>query len=171
MAIAAKGATARLRVLFSLALGLWALWLANHPGHFGFLDSINLAIHETGHLVFGPFGETIGALGGTLFQLVVPGAFVGYFTAKRDWYAATIPLWWLGQNCFNIATYVSDARALALPLVGGGEHDWAFLLAEWDLLHRDIAIGRAVHGVGLLICLGAAVLGAVWSGKRVRREA
>lgn len=156
-----------LKLALSLLLGAFGLWLASRPGHFGFLDNIDLAIHETGHLVFGPFGEVVGALGGTLFQLIVPAAFIGYFLTKRDWYSATIPLWWLGQNCFNIARYISDARALELPLVGGGEHDWAFLLAEWDLLHRDIAIGRAVHGVGGMICLAAAILGVVI----VRREA
>ena len=36
------------------------------------LRAVDLAIHETGHLVFAPFGEIITALGGTLFQLL-PG--------------------------------------------------------------------------------------------------
>ena len=34
-------------------------------GEGSLLDGVNLAIHETGHLVFGPFGEFIGFAGGT----------------------------------------------------------------------------------------------------------
>jgi len=37
------------------------------------LDDINLAIHETGHLVFSPIGDQMGFLGGSLFQVIVPG--------------------------------------------------------------------------------------------------
>ena len=35
--------------------------------------------------------------------------------------------------------------------MGGGEHDWAYLLARLDLLPKDQALGRTVHllGVGL----------------------
>ena len=60
----------------------------------------------------------MNVLGGTLFQLIVPLTFAGYFAMKHDWHAATVPLWWTGQNCWNIARYISDARAQDLPLVG-----------------------------------------------------
>ncbi len=158
-----------LRLGFSLLLGVAGLWLATHPGHFGLLDHVDLAIHETGHLIFGPFGEVVGALGGTLFQLIVPATFIGYFAWKRDWYATTFPLWWMGQNCFNIARYIGDARAQELPLVGGGEHDWAFLLAWWEVLDRDVTIGRAVHSVGAIVCLGAAIAGVYFTRVRDSR--
>jgi hypothetical protein len=154
-----------LRLGLTLLLAAYGWYLATHPGYFGFLDNVDLAIHETGHLVFSPFGEFLTVLGGTLFQLMIPLAFVAYFVMKRDWHAATVPLWWTGQNCFNIARYISDARAQDLPLVGGGEHDWLWILDELDLLHRDLAIGRAVHGVGIVLYLVSVIAGVLLARK------
>jgi hypothetical protein len=141
----------RARLALTAILAVYGLVLLLHPERYGFLDSLDLAIHETGHLVFGPFGELIGFLGGTLMQLIVPAAFAGYFLRKGDRHAATVALWWLGQNCWNISVYVSDARAQELPLVGGGEHDWTYLLDRFDVLEKDLAIGRAVHLVGVVL--------------------
>ena len=138
-------------------------------GGYHFLDDVDLAIHETGHWVFAWGGDVITALGGTLFQLIVPLAFAGYFARKRDWHAATVPLWWVGQNGWNIARYVADARAQELPLVGGGEHDWAFLLAEWDLLPRDLAIANAVRIVAFGLMVGSAV-GGWWIIRRQKAD-
>jgi hypothetical protein len=156
------------RLILSLVLGVYGWYLAERPQHFGFLDNIDLAMHETGHLVFAPFGEFMNVLGGTLFQLLVPLAFVGYFLHKRDWHAATVPLWWAGQNLFNIGRYIADARAQELPLVGGGEHDWVWLLDEWSVLEHDLTIAGNVHAVGVWIVLGAAALGVVAAGNRDR---
>ncbi len=153
------------RLALTLLLAAYGWYLATHPGYFGFLDNVDLAIHETGHLVFSPFGEFLTVLGGTLFQLMIPLAFVAYFAMKRDWHAATVPLWWTGQSCFNIARYISDARAQDLPLVGGGEHDWLWILDELDLLHRDLAIGRAVHGVGIVLYLVSVIAGVLLARK------
>lgn len=155
------------RLALTWALAAYGWFLATHPGHFGFIDNIDLAIHETGHLAFAPFGEFMNVLGGTLFQLIVPLTFAGYFAMKHDWHAATVPLWWTGQNCWNIARYISDARAQDLPLVGGGEHDWLWILDEVDLLHRDLAIGRAVHGLGILLYLGSVIAGVILARRAV----
>ena len=141
------------RLAITVALGLYAIPLMRHPESGSFLDGIDLAIHETGHLVFGPFGEVVGFAGGTLFQLIVPMAFVWYFVKRADRHAATVPLWWIGQNLWNISVYVRDARAQELPLVGGGEHDWAYLLGRFGLLAHDQGIGRGVHAVGTIVCL------------------
>ena len=148
------------RLLLALALGALGWHLGAHPGTWvPGLDDVNLAIHETGHLVFAPLGEWPSVAGGTLFQLIVPLVFAGYFVRREDRFAATVPLWWAGENLFGIARYVSDARAQELPLVGGGEHDWTWMLAELDLLHRDVALGRGVHAAGVLVVMGAALLG------------
>lgn len=36
------------------------------------IDTVDLFIHETGHLIFGLFGRFIGFLGGSLFQIIIP---------------------------------------------------------------------------------------------------
>jgi hypothetical protein len=38
--------------------------------------------------VFSAFGETMTVLGGSLFQVIVPAAFVAYFARTRQRYAA-----------------------------------------------------------------------------------
>ena len=149
----------RWRGALTLGLALYGLWCGLTPDRFHWPDAIDLPIHETGHLVFGWGGEVLAALGGTIFQLIMPLAFVGYFLRRRDAHAASVALWWVGQNCWNIARYVADARAQELPLVGGGEHDWAFLLATWDRLARDQIIARDVRLAGWVLVAGATWLG------------
>jgi hypothetical protein len=121
------------------------------PGTYRWLDSLDLAIHETGHLVFAFGGEFLALLGGTFLQLLVPIAFALALWRQGDRHGATVPLWWLGQSCWNVSVYIKDARAQELPLVGGGEHDWAIILGELGQLPRDQAIGGAVFLVGVLI--------------------
>jgi len=58
-----KPRTAYARLALTIVLGLYAIPLMRHPESGGFLDGIDLAIHETGHLVFGPFGEVIAVAG------------------------------------------------------------------------------------------------------------
>lgn len=134
-------------------------WLClRTPGEYRWLDSLDLAIHETGHLLFAFGGEFLTLLGGTLFQLLVPAAFVAALWRQGDRHGATVPLWWLGQNCWNVSVYIKDARAEELPLVGAGEHDWALLLGQLGWLERDQAIGGAVFLLGVLL-YGVAVVG------------
>jgi hypothetical protein len=120
---------------------------------------LDLAIHETGHLVFAFGGELLTVLGGTLLQLIVPAAFVVALWRRSDAHGATVPLWWLGQNCWNISVYIRDARAQELPLVGGGEHDWAVLLDQVGWLERDQALGRAIFIVGAILYAISVVAG------------
>jgi hypothetical protein len=149
----------RWRAALTIILAIYGLICLRNPGDYRWLDSLDLAIHETGHLVFAFDGETLQLLGGTLMQLIVPAAFVVALWRAGDRHGATVPLWWLGQNCWNISVYIKDARTQALPLVGGGEHDWALLLDQWGWLERDQRLGGAVYLVGVLLYLTAVIAG------------
>ena len=59
-----------------MVLALYGWVCLRTPGTYRWLDDLDLAIHETGHLVFAFGGETLTLLGGTLFQLLVPIAFI-----------------------------------------------------------------------------------------------
>jgi hypothetical protein len=146
------------RVAAVTALALYGVAILRDPG-FTLIDNVNLPIHETGHIVFSAFGELVTALGGTLFQLIVPAVFVGYFLKRRDQFAASVALWWVAENFWNIAVYVADAQEQALPLVGGGEHDWAFILAELDVLQQDARIAAMVRFAGTLLFVVAILWG------------
>ena len=149
------------RAALTILLALYGIPLMRHPEAGSFLDSIDLAIHETGHLVFAPFGEVIQFAGGTLFQLIVPAVFLVYFARRADRHAATVALWWIAQNLWNISVYVRDARTQELPLVGGGEHDWAYMLGRLGLMQRDQAIGHDVWLIGTVLYLVAIGAGLV----------
>jgi hypothetical protein len=160
----------RWRTALTLVLAIYGWQCLRSPATYRWLDSLDLAIHETGHLVFAAGGEFLMLLGGTLFQLLIPSALAVALWRQGDRHGATIPLWWLGQNCWNISVYIKDARAEELPLVGGGEHDWALLLGQLDLLERDQAIGGTVYLIGVLLYVVALVAGwrAVWPNQEVR---
>lgn len=160
----------RWRVVLTLLLAIYGFICLRNPGEYRWLDSLDLAIHETGHLVFVVGGETLAIMGGTLFQLIVPAALAVALWRAGDRHGATVPLWWLGQNCWNISVYIRDARAQELPLVGGGEHDWAALLGQWGWMSRDGQIADAVHLLGVLIYLVAIVGGWLLLRSEPRQE-
>jgi len=141
------------------ALGAVALvlliFLSSREGWVFLLDDLNLVFHEAGHPIFAVLGETIGFLGGTLMQLLVPLMVAASAWYKRQAVATALAGVWFFQNGFNIARYMADARAQLLPLVGGGEHDWATLLGQWGVLDKDIAYARIVASLawlGILLC-------------------
>lgn len=155
-----------LRLAAVALLAIYGLICLVSPNTGRLLDGVDLAIHETGHLVFSPFGEIITALGGTLFQLIVPATFVAYFWRRRDRYAAGFALWWVAQNLWNISVYIADARVQILPLVGGGEHDWTYLLGEAGWLARELVVAQAVHTAGVVIYLIALWLAATGASRQ-----
>lgn len=141
------------RLVFLAFLAVYGVVSLQTPEAGRLLDSVDLAIHETGHLAFAPLGETAGFLGGTVLQVLLPALFAAYFFRRGDKYAGAVCLWWVAQNCWNVSVYVADARTQELPLVGGGEHDWAYLLEVAGWLEHDIALARAIHatGIGLFV--------------------
>jgi len=145
---AAAGGTAGFALLFLVIL-------VDRDGFVFPLDYVNLAFHESGHLVFQVLGERMSLYGGTLLQLIVP-AVVGFsFWRRRDALALSVAGVWFFQNFLNIARYMADARAGRLPLVGGGGHDWVDILYDFNLLSHDTAIAawvRAAGWLGMLAC-------------------
>ncbi len=155
------------RTVFTLLLAAYGAVLIRHYGTYGFMDNVDLPIHEAGHILFSPFGEFLQFLGGTLMQLLVPAVFLGYFLLQTNRYAATVMMWWVAQNLWNISVYIRDARGQLLPLVGGGEHDWAYLLGRLGLLRFDEQIASAVSFAGILVFAAAIVLGLRYAGWRL----
>lgn len=117
-----------------------------------FLHNISLPFHEFGHVLFIPFGDFMIILGGSLFQVLMPlGIMLAFIFKQRDNFAASIMLWWSGQNFIDISPYISDAPYRAIPLINGlGEesHDWGNLLVmtgkmenAWRYAHISFNIG------------------------------
>jgi len=161
----------RIRVAALVLIATYAVARLRNPEYWDPLDDLNLAVHEAGHLVFSAFGETMTILGGSLFQVIVPAAFVAYFARTRQRYAAAVTMSWVAVDLLNLARYIADARAQELPLLGGEDsiHDWWYLLINWDMLPRDLTIARWVHFAGVVAFL-TAVVGGGWYARTGSRS-
>ena len=93
--------------------------------------------------------------GGTLLQLLIPCGITIAFFCQGQPYSGSVMLMWCGQNFFGISVYIRDARAKALPLVGGEIHDWGYMLGKTGLLEYDQIIGRFVWSLGLISVIAA----------------
>lgn len=132
-----------------------ALFLLCHAqwGWVPILDSANLAFHEAGHPLFGLLVPGLMVYGGTLMQLLMPAAAAWQLRRQGKVGGYHLCLLWLAENLLNVARYMADARRQELPLVGGGDHDWGFILGQWGLLHCDttLALWLRLFAVGLMI--------------------
>lgn len=137
------------KLLFMIFLFIYGIWGAFHQEAFGLINGANLLFHEAGHVFFGFMGQYFGIWGGTLFQLLLPIMLFVAFAFKRDRYAMAVMMFWFGQNMMPISNYIKDARAQALPYVGGEIHDWNYILSGVGLLEFDQFVGNAVWGFGL----------------------
>lgn len=135
---------------------LLILWLA-HSGHrwVYLLDSANLAFHEAGHPLFGLISDRLTVYGGTLAQLLFPLVALASFYRQRATFSCAFAVLWLGENLFNIAVYMADARVQLLPLVGNGEHDWTEIFSRWGVLQWDTGIAGLVRVMGWLLVFAA----------------
>src|SRR6478672_13833919 len=98
------------KLIFAVLLSIYFLWIAYDPMQGSFLDNVDLPIHETGHLIFSPFGEFMMVAGGSLFQVLVPLIFAANFAFwQRSYYSAAIVMLWAGQSLLNVWVYASDA--------------------------------------------------------------
>lgn len=134
------------------------------PMYRSILGLLNLVFHEMGHLVTMPLGEFICFLGGSLFQCFIP--FVGmwnFLFRSKDYFAFALCFGWLSTNFFEVATYIGDAKAQALPLVGFGveppQHDWHYLLGKMNLINQCEIIANGVRLLGVASMLVCFLLG------------
>jgi len=127
-----------------VALNLWML----AQGSFGdrwapVLDHANLVFHEAGHVVFGLISERLAVYGGSLMQMLMPLAAAATFWSRRQPAGFGLCLGWACESLLNVATYMADARAMALPLIGGLDpetyHDWREIFSRWGMLELDEA--------------------------------
>jgi hypothetical protein len=146
------------KLVVAAIASLYFLWCAYDPYQWHLIDGVNLVIHEAGHLVFSPFGEFMMIAGGSLFQVIMPALFVGYFLYHRKYYSAALVLFWVGESILNVSVYAGDSVALQLPLLGGQDsvHDWNYLLSSLNLLSATATIAAVIRLLGtILIALAA----------------
>ena len=96
--------------------------------------------------------------GGSLFQVIMPALFVGYFWYHGQYYSAALVLFWVGQSILNVSVYAGDSLALQLPLLGGQDsvHDWNYMLSSLNLLPATAKIAGAIRLLGTIVIALAA---------------
>ena len=153
----------RPKLVVAVIASLYFFWCAYDPYQWHLIDGVNLVIHEAGHLIFRIFGEFMMIAGGSLFQVIMPGLFVGYFCYQRQFYSAALVLFWVGESILNVSVYAGDAVALQLPLLGGENsiHDWNYLLTSMNLLTSTAAIGGGIRLLGTMAIVVAGT-GSFW---------
>ena len=138
------------------------------------LTYLDIAVHETGHLLFQPFGELTMLVMGSGTQILFPLALAVFFLAvRRDLPTGAVLLAWAGEACGDAAIYVADAPRGELPLLGGaGEGDWTRILGPEHLSRMHLAdlYARNLRVVGAVLMLAAVAL-AVLGLWRLRRPA
>ena len=151
------------KLIFAILMSVYFLSIAYAPLNGSFLDLLDLPIHETGHLLFRPFGEFLTIAGGSLFQVLMPAIFVGYFVWNEKYYSAAIVFFWLGQSILNVFVYAQDAVVMQIVLLGGltgsegGFHDWNYLLTKTGLIGSTKTVAGLIRLLGTLCIITASV--------------
>jgi hypothetical protein len=147
------------KLIFACVAGLYFLWCAWNPYEWRLIDGANLLIHEAGHLFFRPLGEFMMIAGGSLFQVIMPGIFVGYFIRQKSYYSAAMVLFWVGESILNVSIYAGDSLALQLPLIGGEDslHDWNYMLTQLGMLKSTPKIAGFIRLIGTIVIIFAFV--------------
>jgi len=149
------------KLIFAALLSFYFLWIAYDPMQGSFLDNVDLPIHETGHLLFRILGEFMGIAGGSLFQVIFPAVFVGYFLWQKSYYSAAIVLLWVGQSILNVWVYAADAVVMQLVLTSGftgsegSFHDWNYLLTATGLINSTKTVAGIIRLIGTVTIIFA----------------
>jgi hypothetical protein len=168
------------RILLTLALipfGLSAF--RDENGALPIVGDIDTAVHEFGHILFMPFGETMMFLGGSLTQVALPLVFAVYFArgrAHRDIHAASVCVWWCSMNLVHVAVYAADARARELMLLSGATgqdddsgHDFYNLFSRWGVLQHDTLYANGLRRIAWLLFAASIGVG-LWTAFQGNRS-
>ena len=156
-------------IAFALLLMRWMA--TDSDGYLRIVDDINLVIHEAGHPIFGIFGEQPMWFGGTLMELVVPAGIAVAFWYQRSALSAAFAAVWFFENFHYIGWYMADAQDMALPLAGGGEHDWNTIFSHYGVLDKYEQISNAMITIGYIGIVASLLFAVgVWFVQRSQRQ-
>jgi hypothetical protein len=129
---------------------------------------LNIAAHESGHVLFRPFGELTMLIMGSGFEVLFPFAIgVVFLIRKRDLVSTAVSWGWSASALASAATYIADADDGRLALLGASgpdtAGDWERILGEqfFDKLYLADSIAARVRTAGYVLWFVALGL-AVW---------
>ena len=136
---------------------------------------LNIAVHETGHALFRPFGELTMLVMGSGFEVLFPLAVGAFFLIrKRDVISTAVAWGWAASALASAATYIADADDGRLALLGAAgpdsAGDWERILGEefFDKVFLADRIAGIVRTAGVVLWVVALAL-AAWAIVRNRQ--
>ena len=137
---------------------------------------LNIAVHESGHVFFRPFGELTMLIMGSGFEVLFPFAVGAAFLIwKRDLVSTAVCWGWAASALASAATYIADADDGRLALLGAtgpdAAGDWERILGEefFDKVYLADSIAGTVRTFGYALWFVALGL-AVWAIVRNRLQ-
>ena len=164
------------------ALVICSLW-----GYFAFLKHtempvfmfLDIAVHETGHVIFRPFGELIMLIMGSGWEVAFPFLLGIFFIVwKKDLIAWGVCWAWSANAMADASRYIFDATRGELALLGGNGADtmgdWERILGpeHFDKLYLTDRIAADVRHAGVVlwfIAVGIVIFGIYWNASRIKR--
>jgi len=143
------------------------------PLYGSLFGGITLGIHELGHLLLGFAGTFLGVAGGSLAQIAAPAVAAWLLARQGDYFGVAVGGAWEAFSLWNLATYVGDARARDLPLVGLSPdpvHDWNYLLGKLGILSWDRGLAALTRLLAFSVWAASIAFGA-WLCLRMARPA
>lgn len=149
------------------ALLAYLAWIGVHhhrdPFYSSLFGGITLGVHELGHLLLGFAGTFVGVAGGSLAQVAAPAVAAWLLGRQGDWFGVAVGVAWESFSLWNLATYIGDARARELPLVGlvpDPIHDWNYLLGKLGILSWDRGLAALTRLLAFSLWAAAMAFGA-----------
>ena len=137
---------------------------------------LNIAVHESGHVLFRPFGELTMLVMGSGFEVLFPFAVGVLFLIRRRDLVSTSVCWgWAASALASAATYIADADDGRLALLGAtgpdAAGDWERILGEqfFDKVFLADSIAGTVRTFGFALWFVALWL-AAWAIVRNRPQ-
>lgn len=137
---------------------------------------LNIAVHESGHVLFRPFGELTMLIMGSGFEVLFPLAVGAVFLLRKRDLVATAVCWgWAASALASAATYIADADDGQLALLGAtgpdAAGDWERILGEefLDKVYLADSIAGTVRTFGYVLWFVALGV-AAWAIVRNRRQ-
>lgn len=119
---------------------------------------LNIAVHESGHVLFRPFGELTMLIMGSGFEVLFPFAVgVVFLVRKRDLVSTAVSWGWSASALASAATYIADADDGRLALLGATgpdtAGDWERILGQqfFDKLYLADSIAAKVRAAGYVL--------------------
>jgi hypothetical protein len=164
-----------------LLIAVWGWFAVLHGDQTPIFVYLNIAVHETGHVLFRPFGELTMLIMGSGFEVLFPLLMAGYFVAfRKDIVAGSVCLGWGASALASAATYIADADDGKLALLGAtgpdAAGDWERILGVefFDKVYLADRIGGVVRSVGVVVWIAAMLLAAAtvaWNAWATPRDA